>query len=912
MTTSDRSGQPPLRLTVGTESPDDALAEKEARRPGLRQPLTLNDDRPASCPRLSQMTGLLNDLLNEEELRQVADHVDQCTDCQSLLDRLTAAHVPADSSPTEANISTARSTHLATILEEVKTGGLPNSNPQHQESREPPVVFPLPPVDGAPLGRLGGYMIEAEIGSGATGLLFRAFDPRLQRPVALKVLRSELAVAPTARVRFEREARAVARLQHSHIVQIHDVGAPADFLPYMAMELIEGTSLREHIQQQACSVEEAVRLVRQILSGLHHAHQHRVIHRDIKPSNILLDAQRQIRLVDFGLARLDERTGDLTAENALAGTPAYMAPEQITNPADANEVCDVYSAGVVLFELLTGTVPFHGVTRVLLHKVIHEDPPSPGTFNDRIPRDLQTICLKAIAREPNRRYRSASEFEDDLERWQKNEPVHARPVGWLEKHWRQIRRQPLTAAMLTAMAVLLGALAGLWIDFTWTASQTNARLEAANRELVQSSATATQNEKAALANAAFAREQTNLAYDVLQALIFDLQDQFEESESLASAREAVLRQAAAGLERLSRTVKDSRMPQLDLAVALNRLAETWQELDKPDLAIRDCQRAVQILNQLASESRHSSTALQCRMWVEWNMATCLRSHPSQTRSHLKACADAAERLLTRQGGAESAAMDARLHLVNSHRRLGEICSENAPENAEHCFRRAMSAVATAGEPQHLRLARADAAVALAQLLFRAHHLIEESRQLLSAAAVEYDQALRSETPQADARVQLSVALISLAELELHAEQTAAAASHNSRVRQLLQSPPQSPDDRQISAMHYALAARIAVQQGDPGAAQQALLAAEECLSLSTTGEQADDSLVVWFQVQMNLSALEQQSGDEKGAQIRRNRVEDRLKSVLSSTDEGRHTQAQDLLSQLHGAPAGSTPPTKHP
>ncbi|MCR9202340.1 MAG: serine/threonine protein kinase [Planctomycetaceae bacterium] len=913
MTTSDRLPRPSLRQTAGTETTDDSLMDSGGRVAGPRQPLTLNDDRPASCPRLSQMTGLLNDLLNAEELQQVADHVDQCSACQSLLDRLTAAQVPPESSTTQSTGSTTPGNHLATILEEVKTSGLPAGNPQPQApERRPSVVFPQPPADGAPLGRLGGYMMQAEIGSGATGLLFQAFDPRLQRPVAMKVLRGELAISPNARVRFEREARAVARLQHPHIVQIHDVGAPADFLPYITMELIQGGSLRELIQQEACTVDTAVHLMRQVLSGLQHAHQNRVIHRDIKPSNILLDDRQQIRLVDFGLARLDERTGELTAEHALAGTPAYMSPEQITDPAAASEVSDVYSAGIVLFELLTGTVPFHGVTRVLLHKVVHEDPPSPAAFHDQIPRDLQRICLKAIARESHRRYQSAAEFDQDLERWQRNEPVQARPVGWLERRWRQIRRHPLTAAMLAAMAVLLFALIGVWIDFTWTAAQTSARLEAANRDLLQSSVTATRNEQAALANAAFAREQTNLAYDVLQALIFDLQDQFEESETLASAREAVLTQAAAGLERLSLTVRNSRMPQLDLAVALNRLGETWRELNKSELAIRDCQRAAQILNQLAPESGDSTTALQCRMWVEWNLATSLRSHPSQARRHLKACAEAAERLLTRQVGGEAAANDARLHAVNAHRLLGEICLENAPQNAEHCFRRAMSAAATGGEPQNLRLARANAAVALAQLLFRSHRSVEESRQLLSTAAVEYDEALQSETAQADARAQLCVALISLAELELHAEQTAAAASHNSRVSQLLQSPPQSVDERLVNAMHYALAGRIAVQQGDPAAAQQALLAAEECLPPPTTHEQADDSLALWFQVQINLSALEQQSGDEEGAQIRRNRIEGRLKSLLSSADKGRHNKAQDLLSQLHGTPAGSTPPTAHP
>jgi serine/threonine protein kinase len=327
------------------------------------------------------------------------------------------------------------------------------------------------------LPEVAGYEVLGLLGRGGMGVVYQARQLALDRTVALKMVLNGLQAGPRDLARFRAEAEALARLQHPNIVQIYDVGETAG-RPYFVFEFVAGGSLAQHLQGKPQPVRPAAQLVETLARAVHAAHTSGVIHRDLKPANILLMDERGgarspsgnllpfasrlaslvPKITDFGLAKRaggDGEAPDLrgpTLTGEIVGTPNYMAPEQAMVPRQpVGPAADVYALGAILYELLTGRPPFMGETPLAtVLQVLHNEPVSVTNLRPNVPRDLETICLKCLRKEPRQRYGSALELAEDLQRFLRDEPIRARPVRTVEKLWRWVRRHPAPAGLLAA------------------------------------------------------------------------------------------------------------------------------------------------------------------------------------------------------------------------------------------------------------------------------------------------------------------------------------------------------------------------------------------------------------------------------------------------------------------------------
>jgi len=312
------------------------------------------------------------------------------------------------------------------------------------------------------LGELGDYELLEEVGRGGQGVVFRARQKSLNRTVALKVISLGQWASQAHLKRFRREAEAAASLDHPSIVPIYEVGE-RDGSCYFSMKFIEGGQLDEVVRREPMSIRRAVGLIAKLARTVHYAHEHGILHRDIKPGNILLDGKGEPHLTDFGLARLVETESTVTRTLEVLGTPSYMAPEQaIGNNADLTSATDVYGLGAVLYQLLTRHPPFAGgTTYETIRLLLDTEPRPPRLLNPKVDRDVSTICLKCLEKDPQRRYSSALTLAEDLEHWLKHEPIRAKRSGFLTHARKWVRRKPAIAALIAALVAL--AAASSWI-----------------------------------------------------------------------------------------------------------------------------------------------------------------------------------------------------------------------------------------------------------------------------------------------------------------------------------------------------------------------------------------------------------------------------------------------------------------
>lgn len=504
------------------------------------------------CPSWKELQTLLRNESSEADA-SIAAHLDVCEPCSRAWEEMAGSLLAV--SGLKVVVSPPEYEFLNRLKEQCPEELLRVDSAAENHF---PLHFPGPPTIFGQLGQLEHFHIREFLGEGAYGLVYRAWDEKLDRDVAIKVLKPALCAVESVRSSFDGEARAVAQVDHPHVVKVHEIRTLPSFPPYIVMEYVDGESVRQLLERdKSLEPKKAAALARQVALGLAAVHAHKLIHRDVKPSNLLLKkspaTEGQITLVitDLGLARaLDKEERGLrvprTLTGELAGTPAYMSPEQITGSKTIDARSDLFGLGAVLYQTLTGTLPFKGANDLdTLRLIKSAEPKPPHLLNATVPRDLETICLKCLEKDPEKRYVSAKETADDLARYLDGMAIHARPVGQIEKLWRWSWRHRAVAAMtLFAAALLL-----TWIVGGPIVAVREARLRSR------------------------AEERFTQVRGLAKTFIFDMHDAIRDLPGSTSPRHLLVKTGLVYLDALKRDAGDDIALLREIRLGYNRLGD---------------------------------------------------------------------------------------------------------------------------------------------------------------------------------------------------------------------------------------------------------------------------------------------------------------------------------------------------
>ncbi len=470
------------------------------------------------------------------------------------------------------------------------------------------------PAAPAELPAVDGYEVLGVLGRGATGVVYKARQLGLNRVVALKMILAGAHAAAGQLSRFRAEAEAAARLQHPNIVQVYDVGE-RDGLPFLSLEYVDGGSLDQRIAGSPQPTRQAAALVQVLARAMAYAHERGVVHRDLKPANVLLTAAGAPKVADFGLAKRLEDDTTATRSGMVVGTASYMAPEQAAGRAhEVGPASDVYALGAVLYELLTGRPPFRGGSLYeTLRLVRTREPVPPRQLAAGVPRDLETVCLKCLQKEPKKRYPGADGLADDLGRFLAGEPVHARRVSAPERLWRWARREPRLALLAGAVAVLLLTVALGSLAFAWRLKRQRDETERARQEADASAAAekearrlADENAQAARHSAELAIRQHGQALDRVVGMVQRLHGRLEQGPAAAGPeaqvlREAVLKEALDALAEASREAEKGGITSFTMVAAHYKMGTLFRTLGRPAEGVRQYEQARAVLGRLGAE-----------------------------------------------------------------------------------------------------------------------------------------------------------------------------------------------------------------------------------------------------------------------------------------------------------------------